>query len=129
MNSRDWYLNLNKSTLTPPNYVFSIVWSVLYLLLLISFLIIYKDPICFPFCTALIFFLSQLFFNLIWTPLFFQAKNIKLALLDLVFVIIFTIITIVLFYKINPLASYLLIPYILWLFLAFHLNYYIFINN
>jgi len=129
MDNKQWYESLNKSRFTPPNYVFGIVWSILYFLMLISFLMIWLDPQCYPFCPILIFFFIQLGLNLIWSPLFFGAQEIKLALYDLILIIVFTFITIYYFYQINTTASYLLIPYIIWLFIAFYFNLYIVINN
>ena len=61
--------------------------------------------------------------------IFFKFKKTKLALIDLILIIIFTLWTYNEFYKINIFASRLLIPYILWLFLALSLNSYIVIMN
>ena len=95
----------------------------------ISLIIIMKHDKCNPFCYPIIFFGIQLFLNLIWSNIFFKQKNPKLALLDLILIIIFTIITIIQFYKISIYAAYLLIPYILWLLFALYLNVYIVTNN
>ncbi len=127
--NREWYNNLKKSKLTPPNWVFGKVWPILYITLAISFFLIKKDKKCSEWCKPLNFFLIQMFFNLIWTSLFFNMKQIKLALLDLIIVIIFTLITMKEFYEINKYATFILIPYILWLSLAFYLNFYIVLNN
>ena len=124
-----WYKNLKKPSWTPPNYVFGIVWPSLYFLMSISFYIVFTDKKCFPYCSPLTLFLIQLSFNLIWTTLFFKFKKTKLALLDLILIIIFTLWTYNEFYKINIFASRLLIPYILWLFLALSINSYIVIMN
>lgn len=126
---KEWYYNLNKSKISPPSWIFGIVWPILYLLMAISFIIIIRNDKCNKFCRPLIYFGIQLIFNLLWTSLFFKLKNPFLSLIDLILIIIFTIITIVEFYKISLYASLLLIPYILWLFLAFYLNIYIVIYN
>ena len=126
---KEWYNSLKKSKITPPNYVFPIVWSILYTLMGIAFYMIYMNKKCVGFCIPLIIFLIQLFFNLIWTTLFFKYRLFKLALLDTGLIIIFTIITIKYFYNISKNAAYLLIPYICWLSLAFYLNLYIVIKN
>ena len=124
-----WYKNLNKSSITPPDYVFGPVWTFLYTLMFISLILIWRNTKCFPWCFALTIFSIQLFFNLIWTSLFFNYRKIRLALFDLFLIIIFAIATFYLFFNINKLASYLLIPYILWLCLAFYLNTFIYLNN
>ena len=126
---KEWYNSLKKSKITPPNYVFPIVWSILYTLMGIAFYKIYMNKKCVGFCIPLIIFLIQLFFNLIWTTLFFKYRLFKLALLDTGLIIVFTIITIKYFYNISKIAAYLLIPYICWLSLAFYLNLYIVIKN
>ena len=129
MYNRKWYNSLNKSILTPPNWVFGVVWPILYLLMGISFFMIQRNKKCKPFCNALVFFIIQLGFNLLWTKLFFKRKKPMLALIDIIFVIIFTFITYNSFYKISKQASQLLLPYMIWICFAFYLNLYIVLNN
>ena len=124
-----WYKTLKRAPWSPPGYVFGIVWPILYTLMAFAFVITWKDKKCYPYCSALTFFLIQLAFNLCWTTIFFKLKMPKLALLDLIGTLIFTIITYNSFVKINSFASNLLVPYILWLCLAFTLNLYIVIMN
>ena len=123
------YKTLNKAPWTPPNYVFGIVWSILYIMMGSAFIIVWNNPQCFPFCNPLLTFIIQLGFNLIWTTLFFKMQMPIASLFDIILIIIFTIFTYVQFLPISQLASYLLIPYILWLLLAFSLNLYIVIFN
>ena len=129
MYNKNWYNNLNKSSLTPPNWVFSVVWPLLYTILFISLYLVWTDKNCFPFCNPLIFFVIQLCLNVIWTTIFFKLKKPLLALLDIILIIIFTLITLYKFYEINKTSFYLLIPYIIWLCFALYLNLYIVINN
>jgi len=56
MENRDWYNNINKSPLTPPNWVFGTVWPILYVLLGISFLKISNNENCKGLCLPLVFF-------------------------------------------------------------------------
>lgn len=123
------YTKLKKSQLSPPNYVFGIVWPILYLLMSVSFFIILKINKYSFNSIPLIIFIIHLFFNFIWTYLFQNYKNKMIALTDLSIVILLTIYIIIEFYKKNKLASYLLIPYIIWLCFAFYLNLFIVINN
>ena len=81
----DWYKTLKKAPWTPPNYVFGIIWPILYLLMFISAYLIFIDKKCYPFCYALIIFFIQLAINLSWTTIFFKYKlihflNLKLLL-------------------------------------------------
>ena len=79
--NREWYNSLKKSKLTPPGYVFGIVWPILYVLLAVSFLLTIKSPKCIGFCSPLVFFTAQMALNFIWTTVFFRMKMIKTALL------------------------------------------------
>lgn len=122
-----WYLDLNKSPLTPPGYIFSIVWIILYILMSISVWIIWKTEkqITFP----IQLYIIQLILNFAWSPLFFKYHciNESLFLLLLIWILVFIIIN--LFYSINKTAGLLLIPYLIWLSFALYLNYYIVENN
>ena len=124
-----WYKNLKKAPFTTPSYVFGIVWPILYTLMAISTYLVWSNKKCYPYCSAITFFLIQLFFNLIWTTLFFKLNMPKLALLDTILILGFTIFTFQKYFKINKIAAYILIPYIAWLCLAFILNAYIIIYN
>lgn len=126
---KEWYNRLNKSKYTPSSWVFGVVWPILYICMIISFIIVKRNEKCKNYCNPLKFFTIQLLFNLIWTTIFFKFKNIKLALLDLILIIIFTLITIIQFYKISLIATLFLIPYFLWLCFALYLNLYIVFNN
>ena len=122
------YSNIKKSKLTPPNYVFGIVWPILYLLLGISFLIIFfenKQVLN----IGLIVFLIHLFFNFIWTYLFINYDDKRIALIDLIIVLILIIYCFSEFIQINKIGGLLLVPYIIWLCFAFYLNLFIVINN
>jgi tryptophan-rich sensory protein len=123
----DWYLNLNKSSLTPPGYMFGIAWVILYILMSISVWIIWKKEkkITFP----IQIYIIQLILNFMWSPIFFKYHYINEAQLLLLLIWMLVIINIYLFYSINKKAGLLLLPYILWLTFAFYLNYYIVENN
>lgn len=128
MNKIDgWYLNLNKSILTPPGYIFSIVWTILYILMSISVWIIWKkeNKITFP----IQLYIIQLILNFAWSPVFFRYRmiNESLFLLLLIWMLVFIIID--LFYSINKKAGLLLIPYLIWLTFALYLNCFIVKNN
>lgn len=136
----DWYLSLNKSPLTPPGYIFGIVWPILYILMSIYIWIIldslHQDK---KILLPIILYIIQLILNFIWTPVFFntQGKQIKIAfiLLFIIWLLVFIIIIIsnnktsLLLIPYYNKASLLLIPYLIWLSFALYLNYYIIINN
>ena len=117
----DWYKSLKKSPLTPPSYVFGIVWPVLYFLILISFITYIPHSTTMGF----VFFGIQLLLNLSWSPVFFRYKNPQLALGIVSLMWIFILLTILTFYKTSKLSAYLLIPYFIWVSFATYLNWYI----
>ena len=116
-----WYQSLVKSDLNPPGYVFGIAWPILYLLMSIS---AYRnfDSI------AKIFFI-QLFFNTIWSWLFFFYHLPFIALLDIWLLIFLNINILIALAKKDKLAMILYIPYVIWLLFASYLNIFIVINN
>lgn len=71
---------------------------------------------------ALIIFGIQLVLNAAWSIIFFGLKNPSLALVDIVALWVAVVLTVRAFYKINKVASYLLIPYLLWVSFATFLN-------
>ena len=123
-----WYKNLKRSPLSPPDYVFKLVWPLLYTLLTISFVILITDSKCVGICKPIPFFIIQMIFNLMWTTVFFRYQMIRTALALTFTIIFFTLLTFSEMNKINKIAAYLLIPYILWLCIAAYLNFYIVIK-
>ena len=126
--STDIYKELEKPALAPPEIVFPIVWTILYLLMGISLYMIYsssspgRDR-------ALKVFGVQLLLNFIWPLLFFNMRQFTIALIILILLWLAVADMIYLFYKIKPAAAYLQIPYFLWLTFAAYLNLSILLLN
>ena len=116
-----WYLLLNKSELNPPSYVFGIVWPILYILMMASAFLAHKK--------IFLIFIIQLFFNAVWSWLFFRFQMPLFALLDIYLLIAINIYILNLMYKENKLAFFLFIPYVVWISFASYLNLFIVINN
>ena len=116
-----WYLLLNKSELNPPSYVFGIVWPILYIFMMVSAFLAHKKIFS--------LFIVQLFFNAIWSWLFFRFQMPLVALLDIYLLIVINIYILNLMYKENKLAFFLFVLYILWISFASYLNLFIVINN
>jgi tryptophan-rich sensory protein len=118
-----WYATLNKPSFSPPNWVFGPVWTTLYFLMGLSAFLIWKKGLKNKKVKrALTYFFIQLVFNFLWSVLFFGLHNPLLGLLDIVLLLISIVLTIIIFYKISKAASYLLIPYFLWVSFATILN-------
>ena len=116
-----WYLSLNKSELNPPSYVFGIVWPILYIFMMVSAFLAHKKIFS--------LFVVQLFFNAIWSWLFFRFQMPLVALLDIYLLIVINIYILNLMYKESKLAFFLFVPYVLWISFASYLNLFIVINN
>lgn len=110
-----WYTNLNKPFFTPPAWLFGPVWTALYILMAVSFFIVWQKGLNVrPVKIALAFFIIQLILNALWTPLFFGAKMPLLAFIEILVLLIFIFLTILTFYKVSKPAAVILIPYFLW---------------
>lgn len=124
------YSQINRPPLSPPAWLFPVVWTILYTLMGISLYLVWNsDASYIEKRNAYIFFGVQLFLNFIWSPIFFGSERFLLAFIVLVFMWIFTIGMIVSFYKISRPAGILQIPYILWLTFAGYLNFAIYLLN
>lgn len=121
-NSMEEFNLLNKPKLSPPGYLFPIVWSILYILIGISSYLINSKK------SKEVYYFS-LFFNLFWSIIFFTLKLRLVAFLWLVVLVILVIKMIILFYKENKTAGLLQLPYLLWLLFAGYLNLSIYLLN
>jgi len=125
-----WYASLIQPSFNPPNWVFGPVWTTLYLVMGISLFMIWKLPASRQRNEAILSFLLQLVINFCWSIFFFHFKMIGLALADIVALWIMIVWTLYRFYKIQPLAAYINIPYLLWVTFATVLNAsYFFLNK
>ena len=125
----DWFHSLNKPFLAPPDSVFMPVWTILYIMIILSFIFFIKFPEQAPSVYRTIFFIIQMLLNLAWMPVFFGLKSILGALIIIIFMWIFLVLTIITFFRHSKLASFLLIPYLLWISFAFYLNLGYFVMN
>ncbi len=117
-----WYVTLNKPTFNPPNYLFGPVWSMLYILMGISFYLVLQANNSIVRKRAIIIFCTQLILNFFWSFLFFKFQLVGLAFAEIIFIWLSILAMIFTFYKINKTASYLQIPYLLWVSFASVLN-------
>ncbi len=109
--------------LSPPSWVFPVMWTALYLLMgYASYLVLTSGMDKSVVNPALGAYLVQLFFNFLWPVVFFGLVRFAAALLVLVLLWIAIFITIRRFFPISPLAGKLLIPYLIWVSFAGYLN-------
>ncbi len=124
-----WYPTLHKSTLTPPDIVFPIVWFVLYCMLAVAGYSLWQHRHQPKAKLALVFYGFQLLLNWAWTPLFFYFHWIGLSLLCIAAIIMLTLITIIITRNTYKLSCVMLLPYFIWLLFAGYLNAVIWMFN
>lgn len=125
-----WYQALDKPLGTPPGYVFGPVWTVLYIMMAVSFWGFWNFSKPSKQKTlAYSFFFLQLLLNFTWTFTFFTMQNLFLGFVHIVVMILAVLSTIVLFWKGCKWSSILLWPYFLWICFAGYLNYFLWVLN
>ena len=122
-----WYAGLAKPGFTPPNAVFPIAWSLLYALnALALWRLIGARPVAGPsrktWRLALAAFALQLALNAAWSPVFFAAHDLALALVVALALLVMALWTIRLAWRLDRLSAWLLVPYAAWLAFACVLN-------
>lgn len=121
---------LNQPALSPPGWLFPIVWTILYILMgIASYLVISSDATEDDKEKAILLYGVQLFFNFCWSIVFFNFKAYLFAFIWLIILWVLIIVTIKKFYDISHTAAYFMIPYLLWVTFAAYLNLGIYILN
>lgn len=114
-----WYKELKKPSWAPHSWLYGIVWSVLYVLMAISFgkvaMMYFQEEIAFA---VLIPFILNLIFNLSFTKIQFGLKSNVLATLDIILVLITIVWLMVEIYPFSQWAAYMQIPYLAWIIFA-----------
>lgn len=123
-----WYGTLNRSSLTPPNYVFPLAWTILYGAIGTCGWLIWSIASFYRLSVIKILYVIQLILNWSWTPLFFRYHLTGFALLVLMSMDILVGMIIWLAYPKLRSVSLLMLPYLLWILFATYLNFYIFVN-
>jgi len=125
-----WYAVLEKPSFVPPSWLFAPAWILLYLLMGISAYLMWtkgfeKKEVR----EALMVFALQLILNTIWSVLFFGLQSPLYGFVEIIFLWLAILFTILKFYPISRKAAYLLIPYIIWVSFAALLNFSILMLN
>lgn len=121
------YNSLQKPLLAPPSSLFPIVWTILYILMGISYGILKSNNLV-DSKINLIYY-SQLIVNLLWPIAFFVLKWRFFAFLWIILLVVLVINMIIQFYNKNQLSGLLQIPYLLWLLFATYLNLGVYLLN
>lgn len=118
-----WYAGLVRPSFNPPSWVFGPVWTALFLLMGYALYMVWRGPKTQGQNIALIVFGVQMVLNTLWSILFFGLQSPGWALVEIVFLWLAILFTIILFWRLNRTAGILLLPYILWVSFAAFLNY------
>ena len=121
-----WYSELILPNFNPPSWVFAPIWTSLYILMSISAWIIWNQTSSKKFLKI---YFVHIFFNAIWSIIFFGFHKVGLALVDLLLILFFILLLMKIYFNINKLSFYLMIPYFLWSSYALILNTSIFLLN
>lgn len=122
-NDNPWFANLVKPAIMPPEWVFPVVWTLLYALMGVALAMIVAARGAPGRGAAIAAFVAQLAINLTWSPVFFGLHQVLPALLIILVLIALVALTIMLFRRISGTAALLLLPYLAWICFATALNY------
>lgn len=121
------YTSLEKPFLSPPSIVFPIVWTILYILMGISYGILKSNSLVDSEINFIYYF--QLFVNALWSIFFFVFKWRLFAFIWIILLAILVVSMIMRFYRKNKLAGLLQVPYLLWTLFATYLNFFVYLLN
>jgi translocator protein len=114
-----WFAELAKPSFNPPGWIFGPVWTLLYVLMAVAAWRVYRQK---GVDISIGAWVAQLVLNAAWSPLFFGMHRIELALIDIVILDLIVTTTIVLFFRRDRVAGWLMVPYLAWISFATVLN-------
>lgn len=124
------FQTVQKPPLSPPGWLFPVVWTILYILMgIASYLILTGEGTTEEKSKAISVYLYQLVVNFLWSTWFFNLQWYAFAFFWLVLLWILILVSLVRFYRISKPAGYLLVPYLLWVTFAGYLNLGIALSN
>lgn len=130
-NNMDIYNEVIMPPLSPPSALFPIVWTILFILMGISSALVYVNRSQNPDAASegLVYYAISLFFNFMWSIIFFNFRSFLFAFIWLLILWVLIILTIRKYAEVSPLAAYLQVPYFLWVTFAAYLNFGIYYLN
>lgn len=120
---------IEKPPLSPPAWIFPVVWTILYVLMGVALYLVLMTKIKEDKRPAIISFAVQLFFNFFWSIIFFNAQAYLFAFIWLILLWVAIVGNIYFFNRINITSSKLLVPYLVWVTFAGYLNLGIYLLN
>ncbi|AMR31955.1 TspO protein [Mucilaginibacter sp. PAMC 26640] len=127
---KTWYITLQKPSFTPPNWLFPVAWTTLYILIAIAAYLVWKHrDQSGVYKTTVGIYVLQLALNFSWSIVFFGMHQILGGLIIIILLLVFIILNIAWFSRFNKLAAWLLVPYLIWVSYASLLNFSIYMLN
>lgn len=121
MNSMEKYKEINRPALSPPGWIFPVVWTILFILMGIASYIIYESDSPNK-AKALTIYVVQLLLNLSWSLVFFNLDQYWISVAIIIALDILIALNIAFFGSISKVAAFLLLPYMIWALFATYLN-------
>lgn len=116
----DWYDSLKKPAWTPPDWLFPVAWTTLYLLMSLAAM---RVAVTEGGVQALAFWSVQIAMNTLWTPVFFGLRRMRAAMTVMVFLWLSVAVTTYAFFAVDPIAGVMFVPYLIWVSVAGALNF------
>ncbi len=128
--SMETFEKLNQPPLSPPGWLFPVVWTILYVLMgIASYLVLESEKEEEKIADAMTAYIWQLALNFLWPTFFFNFGWYLFSFLWLILLWILVLVTTVRFYRVSKIAGLMMIPYLLWTTFACYLNFGIWILN
>ncbi len=120
----EWYQSLRKQSWTPPNWLFPVAWTTLYLCMALAAERVARQAgVTAAVGIALALYTLQMGLNCLWTPVFFGLKRMRAGMLVLALLWVAVAATLVAFWRVDWVAGALFLPYITWVTIAGALNW------
>ena len=125
-----WYATLNKTIISPPNWVFGPVWTLLYIMMAVAAFLVWRETKEKQIVKeAMQLNAIQLILNAMWSILFFGGHLLGVAYLEIIALLIVIILTTRYYFKVSNAAGYMMLPYIAWVTFASFLNLFVWLAN
>lgn len=123
-----WYMTLSKPVWTPPNWLFPIAWTLLYILMAIAVWWVSMTSSIWT-LPAVALWTWQMVLNALWSPVFFGLRQLGSAMVVILFLWLAIALTIFAFWQVSHFAAYLMLPYLVWVSYASALNFSLWSRN
>ena len=125
----EWYRALDKPAWNPPNWIFAPVWMLLYAAMAVAAWVAWRSGAGIWRTVGLSLWLTQLIANAAWSWIFFGRHRPGWALLDIAVMFVLILATLLAFFRLSPVAGWLMVPYLAWVAFAGCLNAALWLRN